>query len=229
FGSELDHGPLVKVTDFDTLGKVLALRGELRHASARGAQLFAELAMGDLEAAHGRAALFGIGCGGDTVFPLELGEISACRLDLLIQGAALGIGNGTGRVLRLDLIIDQRIEQELFPHVLEEVLLPPAVKHAVGDLDVTQVPSTGNHLGLVTGVAQARDLPQAQLALEESHRLVVQKIIHGAPVELGATPNEAPLMDPTRPADPISQHVEAVLDNRGEKLRAPAAAIEDDG
>src|SRR5215471_23357 len=99
----------------------------------------------------------------------------------------------------------------------------------VGDLDVAQVPSTGNHLGLMTGVAQARDLPQAQLALEEPHRLVVQKIIHCAPVELGATPNEAPLMDPTRPADPISQHVEAVLDNRGEKLRAPAAAIEDDG
>src|SRR6516162_9179179 len=61
FGSELDHGPPVKVTDFDTLGKFLALRGELRHASAGGAQLFAELAMGDLEAAHGRAALFGIG------------------------------------------------------------------------------------------------------------------------------------------------------------------------
>jgi methylthioribose-1-phosphate isomerase len=43
--------------------------------------------MGDLEAAHGRAALFSIGCGGGTVFPLKLGEIGACRLDRLIQGA----------------------------------------------------------------------------------------------------------------------------------------------
>jgi hypothetical protein len=33
--------------------------------------------------------------------------------NLLIQGAALGIGDRAGRVLRLDLIIDQRIEHEL--------------------------------------------------------------------------------------------------------------------
>ena len=44
-------------------------------------------------------------------------------LDLLIQRAALGIGDGAGRILRLDLIIDERIEQELFTHVLEEVLV----------------------------------------------------------------------------------------------------------
>ena len=54
---------------------------------------------------------------------------------------------------------DERIEQELFAHVLEEVLLAPALEHAVGDLDVAQVPSTGDHLRLMAGVAQARDLP----------------------------------------------------------------------
>ena len=34
---ELDHGALVKVSDFDALGKVLALREHFRHASAGGA------------------------------------------------------------------------------------------------------------------------------------------------------------------------------------------------
>jgi hypothetical protein len=38
-------------------------------------------------------------------------------------------------------VIDQRVDQELFAHVLEEVLLSPALEHAVGDFDVAQVPS----------------------------------------------------------------------------------------
>src|SRR5262249_59739945 len=45
FGGELDHGPLVEVSDFDALGKAAALLEELRHASAGGAQLPAEPAM----------------------------------------------------------------------------------------------------------------------------------------------------------------------------------------
>jgi hypothetical protein len=57
------------------------------------AQLLAEPAMGDLEGAHGRAALFGIGRGGGTEFAFELGEIGTRCLNLLIQGPALGIGD----------------------------------------------------------------------------------------------------------------------------------------
>jgi hypothetical protein len=47
--------------------------------------------------------------------------------------------------------------------------------------------------------------------------------------ELGATPDEPPLVDATTPALAIGQHVEAVVDHRGEQLRAPATAVEDDG
>src|ERR1700683_1374534 len=83
----------------------------------------------------------------------------AARTSFLIQSTALGIGDGAGRVLRLDPVIDECIKQELFPHVLEEVLLSPALEHAVGDLDVAQVPSTGDYLRLMAVVAQARDLP----------------------------------------------------------------------
>ena len=59
--------------------------------------------------------------------------------------------------------------------------------------------------------------------------LVVQKIIRPAPVELGATPYEPPLMDVTAAASPIREQVEAIVDYRGEQLRAPAAAVEHDG
>src|SRR5439155_26690805 len=107
--------------------------------------LLAEPAMGDLEAPHGWPALFSVGRGGGTVFAFELGEIGARRTELLIQSTALGIGDGAGRVLRLDPVIDERIEQELFSHVLEEVLLSPALEHAVGDLDVAQVASTRDY------------------------------------------------------------------------------------
>src|ERR1700730_15301388 len=105
----------------------------------------------------------------------------------------------------------------------------PALEHAVGDLDIAQVPPTRDHLRLMAVVAQARDLPQAQLAFEEAHGLVVQKIVDPAPVELGAPPDEPPLIDATAPALAIGQHVETVLDHRAEQLRAPAAAVEDDG
>src|SRR5260370_1436 len=128
-------------------------------ASVGVSQLVSEPAVGDLEAPHGRPTLSGVGRGGGTVFAFELGEIGAGRMDLLIQSAALRIGDGAGRVLRLDLVIDERIEQELFSHILEEVLLSPAIKHAVGDLNVAQVPSTRDNLRLMAVVRQSRDLP----------------------------------------------------------------------
>src|SRR5215467_3483982 len=169
FSGELDHGSLVEFADFDALGNLAALAKEPAHARAGAAQLLAEPAVGDLEAPHGRPALFGIvRCGGPE-FAFEPGQIGAGRTDLLVQSAALRIGDGVGWVLRLDLVVDECVEQELFSHVLEEVLLPPALEHAIGDLDVTQVPSARDHSRLMSAVAQARDLPQAQPALEEAH------------------------------------------------------------
>src|SRR6516165_1302835 len=128
-----------------------------------------------------------------------------------------------------DLVVDERIEHELFSHVLDEVLLPPTLEHAIGNLDVTQVPSAGDHRRLMAAVAQARDLPQAQLAFEEAHGLIVQKIVNRASVEHGATADEAPLIDATAPALAVGQHIEAAVDHRGEQFRAPATAVEDNG
>src|SRR5215468_1126907 len=81
----------------------------------------------------------------------------------------------------------------------------------------------------MAAVAQPRDLPQAQPTLEEAYRLIVQKIVYPAPVKLGATADEPVLIDPTAPALAIGQHIEAALDHRGEQLRAPTAAVEDNG
>src|SRR5262249_24712079 len=78
--------------------------------------------------------------GGGTVFAFEPGEIDAGRAHFLLQSAALGIGDGAGRVLRLDLVIAERIEQELFSHILEEALLSPALDNAVGAPEVARVP-----------------------------------------------------------------------------------------
>jgi hypothetical protein len=91
------------------------------------------------------------------------------------------------------------------------------------------LPSAGDHIGLMAAVAQAGDLPQAQLAFEETHGLIMQKIVNRASVEHGATADEAPLIDATAPALAIGQHIEAVLDHRCEQFRAPATAIEDNG
>src|SRR6516164_1997241 len=152
FGGELDHGSLVEFADFDALGNLAALVKEPAHAGAGAAQLVAEPAMGDLEAPHGRPALFGIVRGGGTEFTFQPGHIGAGRMDLLVQSAALRIGDGVGWVLRLDLVVDERIEQELFSHVLEEVFLSPALEHAVGNLDVAQVPSARDYRRLMAAV-----------------------------------------------------------------------------
>jgi hypothetical protein len=53
-------------------------------------------------------------------------------------------------------------------------LLTLTRQSAVGDLDVTQVASAGDHVRLMAVVAQTRNLPEAQLPFEEAHGLVVQ-------------------------------------------------------
>src|SRR5215471_7665706 len=49
------------------------------------------------------------------------------------------------------------------------------------------------------------------------------------PIQLGATADEPPLIDATAMALAVGQHIEAVPDHRREQLRAPAAAVEDNG
>jgi hypothetical protein len=121
---------------------------------------------------------------GRAVGLLQPGDLGAGDADVLVEDAPRGVGHGAGGVGVVDLVVDEGIEEELLAHVLEIVLLPPALEHAVGDLDVAQVPATGDDLRLVPGGAQARDLAQPQFAVEEAHRLVVQLVRDARVVEL---------------------------------------------
>jgi hypothetical protein len=75
--------------------------------------LFARFAIGDLEAAHGRAALLDVVGRGGTVLALDFNEIDAGGADLLIQCASFEVENRAGGILRVDSIVDECIEQEL--------------------------------------------------------------------------------------------------------------------
>ncbi len=185
--------------------------------------------MGDLEAAHRRAALLGVVGGGGPVLTLDFSEFRPCGAALLLERASLGIGNGAGGVLRFDPVVHERIEKELLSHVLEEVLLPPTIEHAISHFDVAQLPATGDDLGLMAALAQARDLPQAQLPFQEAHRLVMQIVCHPTPIELGAAAYEAPLVDEPTLAFAVGEDIEALFDHAAEQLRTPAAAVKDDG
>jgi hypothetical protein len=106
--------------------------------------------------------------------------------------------------------------------------LPPALEHAMSDLDVAQVMPAGEDLGLMALVDQARDLAQGELAVEESHALIVEPVAHPATVELGATQHEARSRDASRLALAVGQDVEPASDQILEELRAPSAPVEDD-
>jgi len=126
------------------------------------------------------------------------------------------------------VVIDQGVEQELFAHVLEEVLLPPALEHPVSHFDRAQIPSTGDHRSLVSTLGQARHLAQPQLSLQEADRLVVQSVFDLATVKLGRVHDKARLSDAAGLAFAVGQDVE-VGQQLGEELGAPAAAVEHHG
>jgi hypothetical protein len=70
-------------------------------------------------------------CG--AVLFLKLGEPGTGDTDLLINCFPCRIGNQASRVVGFDLVIHQRIDQELLTHVLKEIFLAPALEHTIGD------------------------------------------------------------------------------------------------
>jgi hypothetical protein len=101
--------------------------------------------MGDLEAAHRGPALLGIVGRGRAEALLDLRELRTYLPNALVQDAALGVGHRAGRIIGLDLLVDERIEEKLLSHVLEKALLPPAFEHPIDELDVAQVAAAGQH------------------------------------------------------------------------------------
>ena len=84
------------------------------------------------------------------------------RLQLFLDGFPCRVGDRTGGIVGLDLIIRQRIDQILLPQILEEILLPPALEHAMSHDDDAQVPAAGEDRRLMAVAGQASHLTQPQ-------------------------------------------------------------------
>jgi hypothetical protein len=74
FRGELDHGPVVELSDFDARANVAALVEQPLWRARAWRSCFA-----NLEAAHGRPALFGIVGGGGSQCAFEIGDIGALQ------------------------------------------------------------------------------------------------------------------------------------------------------
>jgi hypothetical protein len=94
---------------------------------------------------------------------LELGDLGACLTQLGIGRRPLRVWDLARRIIRLDLVIDERIEEVFLAEVLEEILLAPPCKHPVGDLDGGKVAARCQHRRLVIALT-TRDLAQLQAA-----------------------------------------------------------------
>src|SRR5262249_37783482 len=99
FRGELDQGAVVEVADGNAPRCVAALLQQPAQIFASVAQLLAELAVGNLEAAHGRPALFSVACGCGTQFTFQTGDFDAGRTDLLVQSPALRVRDGARWIL----------------------------------------------------------------------------------------------------------------------------------
>src|SRR6266478_408973 len=144
FGGVLDHGPLVEISDFDALGRPRRCSKSCATRARAVRNCLPSLPWAILKprmVGRRRSALSAAAA------PYSRSSLArSARAARICLSKARRAGLGTvGRVLRLDLIIDERVEQELFAHVLEEVLLSPVLEHAVGDLDLAQVPSARDH------------------------------------------------------------------------------------
>ena len=125
---ELDDSLLVEISDLDAFGNVMRRSEELRHAARAVRSCSPSLPWAILKPGmvgrrwrcprrrHHIAS--------------EPGEM-ARPPEFLIQSAALGIWNRAVGSPGSILILDERIEQGLFTHGLEEVLLSPALEHVV--------------------------------------------------------------------------------------------------
>ena len=89
-----------------------------------------------------------------------------------IQQVPLWIGDFARGIVRFRGVLDERIERILLAQVLEEVLLPPALEHAVRDFNGRKIAPARDDGRLVTILRKSRDLAQAQLSAQQIHPLV---------------------------------------------------------
>ena len=146
----------------------------------------------------------------------------------MVDCLSLRVGDGPVRVVGFGLVINQRVNQELLTHVFKEVLLPPPLKHAVGDHDVAQIPATGQDCGLVSALRQTSHLPEPELSFQKPNRLIMQQVLHPPAFQVSLSPDESPLGDLAAAPFAIGQDVKTQREDFRETTGAPAASVEDD-
>ena len=128
------------------------------------------------ETAHGRTLEFGIGQGLQPVFGLEPIQMGVGLAELGVHLGPGRIGHLAGRIVGHDRVLGQRVQGGFLAPIFEKVRLSPTREHSVGHLGRGQIPPVGQDRGLMAVLGQAGDLAQAQLAFEQAHLLVRQKI-----------------------------------------------------
>src|SRR5437870_13854276 len=103
----------------DSIWKRFLLGGEFGDAIGSLLDLLVDLLLGGGESAHRRGAALEVIDERCAIGFLDFAEVGARLAKLLVDGLARGIGNRTVWVVGFDLIIGERIDQELLTHVLE--------------------------------------------------------------------------------------------------------------
>ena len=159
---------------------------------------------------------------------LQLVPAGARPAKLLVDGLARGIGHGTLWIVGFHLIVTEPIDQELLPHVLEEVFLMPAFEHPIGDHDIAQVPPARQYGRLLAVVGEPRYLAQSESALQKPRRLVVEKVFHRTAIQLGRPQDKSLFGNPPHTALAVGQDIKTHRQQLLEEFGTPSSTVEDD-
>ena len=164
-------------------------------------QLTPQFRMGNLEAPHGRTPLLRVGLDLLPQLRLQPRHFRPCLTQLLAQ-------SGTPRIRPIRLsreffrsVLDQGVQGILHHHVLEVILLPPALEQMIRHLGGGQIRPVRQDHRLPTVVTQHRDLPHPQILRSSVRPRVLPRRTQPA------DPDTRLLIDPVGPALPVHVHV----------------------
>src|SRR5260370_38499515 len=155
--------------------------------------------------------------------------MNTSSVNLFVNGFPSRVGDRTVGVVSFDLVVRERIDNIFLPQVLEEILLAPALEHAMSNNNSTQVPAARHHRCLMTGLRQAGHLTESKLVLEEADGLVMEKVCHAPTVQPGLVQGKPAFRDVADATLAVSQNVKAHGQQTAKLFRAPAAAVKNDG
>src|SRR5438876_12223757 len=120
----------------------------------RSTNPLSKLLMRNFQVAHRRALPVFFAQSDASESRLQLCKCGTGSFHLLVRFPPGRIGYRPLRVIGLDLVIRQGVDQVLLTDVLEEVLLTPTLEHAIGDNNIALVPTACQDCCLVTLVGK---------------------------------------------------------------------------